>query len=131
MPSGAVKLHDGEGAGLHGATDLGEVEVHGLDVDHRQNHGGTGATLRTNRAEDVCPFITLIAWGARPGTFLGPDIGQAALLADPGLVLKPDFDRLAAGMLGDDGGKQFGEVFLCVSWAAGSCPGCCGRTEMR
>ena len=53
------------------------------------------------------------------------------LLANPGFVLPPKFDRLFARMLGDCGGDQIGKVLLCASCAAGSCCGWRGRTDKR
>ena len=66
-----------------------------------------------------------------PGAAARPDPGQGALLADAGLVLEPDLDRLAAGVLGQRLLRQAGEAFLNASCAAGSLSGCFGRTESR
>ena len=40
------------------------------------------------------------------------DAGQRALLADPGFILEPDFDRLAFGAVGELRGDSRGKVFL-------------------
>src|SRR5205085_10379640 len=69
----------------------------------------------------------------RPGAGAAarPDPGQRALLADAGLVLEPDLDRLAAGVLGRRRRDQRGEAFLKASCAASSALGCFGRTDRR
>ena len=60
-----------------------------------------------------------------------PDPGEGALLADPGIVLEPDFQWLAASGLRDGVGYRLGEAFLKPSWASGSVFGWRGRTESR
>ena len=57
-------------------------------------------TLRTDRAEQVGPGVAAVAGRPGPGAAPRPDPGQRALLADAGLILEPDLDRLAAGVLG-------------------------------
>ena len=41
------------------------------------------AKLRSGRAEQVGPVVASVAWRAGPGSTLGPDAGQFALLAEP------------------------------------------------
>ena len=67
----------------------------------------------------------------RPCATLCPDPGEGALLADAGLVLEPDLERLAARSLWDRRGYRLGEAFLKASCVAGSVFGCRGRTESR
>ena len=66
-----------------------------------------------------------------PGAAARPHPGQRALLADAGLILEPDLDRLAAGVLGQRLAYQIGEAFLNASCAASSAFGCRGLTETR
>ena len=131
MPAGAVERDDGVRARRDLGADLGEVQVHRLGVDERQHEGGANPSGRADRTEQIGPVVALIARRARTAALLGPDVGQAALLTDTGFVLPPQLDRLAARPLGDAGGNQFGEVFLCASWASTSCSGCFGRTDTR
>jgi hypothetical protein len=87
VPSSAIELHDGKAARLHKATDLCQVQVHCFDVHCGQNQGGANVSGRADGTEDVGPFITLVARRTGAASPLGPNVGQAALLADPGLVL--------------------------------------------
>src|ERR1700674_5288958 len=92
---------------------------------------------QTDIAWDPQLFARLVPSGSieeqdgRTAAALCPDAGQCALLTNPGFVLPPKFDRFFARMLGDDGFDQIGEVFLCVSCAAGSCCGWGGRPDKR
>src|SRR6202049_3894559 len=87
------------------------------------------ATRRTGRAEQVGPVVALVVRRAGPRSTLGPDASQRALLADPGLILEPDFDRLAFGAVRDLRRDCRGEVFLNVSWASSSACGWRGLTD--
>lgn len=131
MPSGSVKEQDGVTAGRHLAADLLEMQVHRFGIGIRQDQSRADIATRTDSAEYVGPLTTLVARRGRAAAALGPNAGQRALLANPGFILPPKFDRFFARMLGDDGFDQIGKVFLCVSCAAGSCRGCRGRTDSR
>ena len=131
MPACAVEQNDGMAVGRDDASDLGEVQVHRLGVGLGQDERGAEIARGTDRAEQIGPIVALIARRAWPAAALGPDAGQRPLLADARFVLPPQFDRLALRMRRDAGRDQIGEVFLCASWAAPSCSGQCGRTDMR
>ena len=105
--------------------------VHRGGVGEGHDEARRGAALGADRAEDVGPLVAGVARRAWPRAALRPDPGERALLADPGLVLEPDLERLAAGRLGERGGYRLGEAFLKRSWAAGSVFGCRGRTDSR
>src|SRR5206468_8103193 len=96
-----------------------------------QDEGGTDGPLRADRPEQVGPGVATVAGRPGPGAAPRPDPGQGALLADAGFILKPDLDRLAAGVLGQRSRHQLGEAFLNASWAASSAFGCRGRTDTR
>ncbi len=115
MPAGAVEDDDGMASSCDVATDLGEVQVHGLAVDMRQNERRSEIAFGTDGTEQIGPVVTLVARCARPGAALGPDAGQRALLPDAGFVLPPDFDRLVARVRRDAGTDQIREIFLCAS----------------
>jgi hypothetical protein len=123
VPARAIQGDDGMRAGGDLCADLRKVQVHRFGIDRRQHEGRADAPRGTDGPEQVGPVVPLIAWRAGTAALFCPDIGQAALLADTGFVLPPEFDRLAAGVLRDGGRDQLGEVFLCASWAAGSCSG--------
>src|SRR5204862_4880384 len=93
--------------------------------------GGADGALRADRAEQVGPGVAPVPWRPGPGAAPRPDPGQGALLADAGLILEPDLDRLAAGALGQRLAYQLGEAFLNASCAASSAFGCLGRTDRR
>lgn len=100
MPAGAVEDENRMGAGPDMAADLGEVPVHGLGVGIGQHQGCASRSLGADRAKEVGPSIAPVARRSGPAATAGPDPGQGALLADTGLILEPDLDRLAAGVLG-------------------------------
>lgn len=123
VPAGTVEHDHGMGTWCHVLADLGKVQVHRLDIHTRQHQGCADATVRADRAEQIGPLVACVARGRRARAARRPGVGQAALLADPGLILPPDLERPAARGLWNDGGHQSGEVFLCASWAASSCLG--------
>ena len=97
VPAGAVEDERGMGAGGDAAADLLEMQVHRLGVGIGHHQGGAGGPLGADGGEDVGPFVAAVARAWRARAEAGPDTGQRALLADPGLVLEPDLQRLAAG----------------------------------
>jgi hypothetical protein len=111
------------------AADGSEMQRHGLGVRRRHDQACCEATLRTGRAEQVGPVVASVVRRPGPRSTLGPDAGQRPLLADPGLILEPDFERLAFGAVGDLCRDCRGEVFLNVSWASSSACGWRGRTD--
>ena len=69
----------------------------------------------------------MLAHAARAHAFLVPDVGDAALLPDPGFVLEPQLDPSGLGVLVGGPPHQLGEAFLNRSCAFGSAPGWTGR----
>ena len=116
----AIENESGMAAWSDLAADLGQMQRHDLSVGGWDNEGCRGAALRTDGAEDVGPFVALIARGTGPCSTLGPDAGQRPLLADARLILEPDFDRLALGVVGEPCRDRCGEVFLKASCTASS-----------
>src|SRR4051794_6875717 len=131
VPAGAVEHDHGVGARGDLVADLRQVQAGGRGVGIRQDQGGADGALRADRAERVGPGVAAVAGRPGPGAATRPDPGQRALLADAGLVLKPDLDRLAAGVLGQRLAYQLGEAFLNAAWAASSAFGCLGLTDRR
>jgi len=127
--AGAIEDESGVATCRHLAADSSEMQRHGLGVRGRHDQARCDATLRTGRAEQVGPVVALVVRRAGPRSTLGPDAGQRALLADPGFILEPDFDRLAFGAVGDLRRDCRGEVFLNVSWASSSAFGWRGLTD--
>ena len=120
VPSGAIQCEDGERPGAHLGADFLQMQVHGVDIGVRQHKPGANASCRAHRAEQIRPFVSLIAWRGRSAATLSPDAGQATLLANPRFVLPPQLDRLTLRAGRNRGGRQVGEVFLCASCAAAS-----------
>ncbi len=82
MPTRAVEFQDRMRAGGDEGADRGQVQVHRVRVGIRQHQPGADAARRADGTEDIGLIVTTIAWRGRAAALLGPDIGQAALLAD-------------------------------------------------
>ncbi len=85
------------GPGRNLGADLGEMRAGCLGADMRQDESGRGATIGTDGAEQPDRVVAVVARDGGSCAALGPDVGERALLADTGLVLEPDLDRLVAG----------------------------------
>ena len=122
VPSGLIDQEHGVGAWRDGLGDLDEMQVHRLGIAGRQDQGGALTLFRTDGAEDVCRGGALIAGSARAGAALSPAAGDLVLLADPCLVLEPNFylvdiDRFFAR----DFIQARWELFLKSSMAPSAC----------
>jgi len=120
MPSCAVENDDGMGLGRNTIGNLAQVSIESPAIGVGHDKGCADGALRADCAEDVGPFVALIARRAGPCASFGPDAGQRALLADACLVLEPDFDGLVFGVVGEPCRDRCGEVFLKASCAASS-----------
>src|SRR5438045_7281547 len=91
---------------------LGQMQSHVCGIAARQNKPCGDSFSRSNGPEDVGRARPLIVRcrGACPA--LRPSPGDLVLLSDPGLVLKPDFYRLACRVALGDLVEAGGEVFL-------------------
>ena len=118
-------------AGCDCPCDPIEMQPRCFGVDARQDQPGRRATGRTGCAEDIAPFAARITWCARAGSTPGPFAGEGSLLPDAGFILKPYLKRLPLCMFWQGIGYEAGKVFLKACCAAGSVPGCSGRTERR
>ena len=127
MPAGAVAHQDSVRARHHLRADLREMDVHRLGVRGRHDDCGSDATFRADRAKDVGTVMAVVADHGRPRADRRPDVGVRSLLADAGLVLKPDLDGCARGAAAQRLPQQGTEVFLKASSAAGSFLGWQGR----
>lgn len=121
MLSCPVEGEHGMDVGRHASVDLLQMQVHYWGVDARQDQGSSHAARGADGSEQIGPVIALVAWCAGTAFLIGPNVGQTALLADAGLVLPLQLNRLAARMLGNTASEQGCEVFLCASWAFVSC----------
>jgi hypothetical protein len=82
----------------------------GVGVGHRQT--GSRAARWANGSEQVGAVVALIGRLAWPRSAPCPLPHDPVLLADAGLVLEPDLDRLALGEVGEVGPQRTWEVFL-------------------
>ena len=129
VPARPVQRDDGMGPRRDAAADLGKVQVHRLDVGAGEHEGGPDAPRGAYRTEQIGRGAALIPVCAGTAALVGPDIGQASLLANARFILPPEFNGLAFGLFREGCCDQIGEVFLCASPAPASCAGCRGRTE--
>lgn len=118
VPSRAVDDDDGMRSRCDMQADLLQVAVHGFGADAGGDDGGTQVAGGADGTKDVGGLVSLIAPHPWPCAALGPDTGQGSFLADPRLVLEPELDWLALGVLGKDSFDQDHEVFLKFSWAS-------------
>jgi hypothetical protein len=125
VPAGAVEHQPGAGSGRERARQLGQEGVHGRGRDLGQDQGHALAALGAHGPEQVGGGEALLARPARAHPLLVPDVGEAALLADAGLVHEPGLDPLP-GMLARDPLDQAGPGFLNRSRAPGSASGWTG-----
>ena len=75
------------------ARDFVEVKLHHVGVGVGQREGRPNAAGGADRAEQIGVVIALVGGLPRPRSAPGPLPDLAVLLADAGLVRKPDFDR--------------------------------------
>jgi hypothetical protein len=91
------------------------VELHHVSVGVGQHEGRPDAAGRADRAEQIGVVIALVGELPWPRPALGPLPDKAVLLADPGLVLKPDFDRRRLRQAVEMSLQRVREVFLKAS----------------
>lgn len=103
------------GSLLHLPTDFVEVVLHGMGVGPRHHQRSADAPGRTDGAEQIGAFVSLICRLARPGSPFRPQTHPAVLLPDACFVLKPDFYSLALRQMAYVGFERAGEVFLNAS----------------
>ena len=97
------------------ARDFVEVELHHVGIGIGQREGRPDAAGRADRAEQIGVVIALVGGLPWPLPAPGPLPNQAVLLADAGLVLKPDFDRRGLRQSFEMGLQRAWEVFLNAS----------------
>jgi hypothetical protein len=85
--------------------------VHGSDANFRHDHSDTGTASRANGTKQVRPRKPAVALSPWSRAALGPNAGQSALLANPGFVLEPDFNRPTSAFRWNCGTCQVGEFF--------------------
>jgi hypothetical protein len=91
------------------------MELHHVGVGVGQREGRADAAGRADRAEQIGVVIALVGGLPWPRPASGPLPDKAVLLADPGLVLKPDFDRRRLRQAVEMSLQRVREVFLKAS----------------
>ena len=112
MPSGAIEQQDGVGALGDVARDFVEVKLHHVGVGIGKRQSRSDAARRADRAEQIGVVVALVGGLSGPRSTPGPLADEAVLLADPGFVLEPDFDRRRLGDPFEMSLQRAREVFL-------------------
>ena len=115
VPSGPVEEESGVGALGDVARDFIEMELHHVGVGVGQRERGADAPRRADGAEQIGVVVALVGGLPRPRSAPGPLPNLAVLLADTGLVLKPDFDRRRLGQAVEMSLQRARKVFLNAS----------------
>ncbi len=102
------------------AGDFAQMLGHGMGVAPRHDQCGGLTKLWTNCTEDVGRPCTLIMRRCRPCSTFGPAARDLVLLADPSLILEPDFYSFSSGCSGGNVCHCGGEAFLKSTIAWGS-----------
>ena len=91
------------------------MELHHVSVGVGQREGRPDAPRRADRAEQIGIVVALVGGLPWPRSAPGPLPNLAVLLADAGLVFKPDFDRRRLRQAFEMGLQRAREVFLKAS----------------
>jgi hypothetical protein len=73
------------------------MKLHHVGVGMRKRQSRSDAASGTDRAEQIGVVVALVGGLPRPRSALRPLADKAVLLADPGFILEPDFDRRRLG----------------------------------
>ena len=79
------------------ARDFVEVKLHHVGVGTRKRQSRSDPASGTDRAEQIGVVIALVGGLPWPRSTPGPLADKAVLLANPGLIRKPDLDRRRLG----------------------------------
>jgi hypothetical protein len=96
------------------------MQVHHFGICTWRNDCGAHLAQWADGAKNIGGVMAVIAYHQWPGAAWRPDIGVAAFLADPRLVLEPDFYRRSSRAADECGVHQTGKVFLKVASASAS-----------
>src|SRR5580692_10681888 len=96
VPAGTIEDHHGMRIGGDLAADLAEMMVHRGGIANRHDQRRRFALRRAHRAKHIGRGEAEILWRRRPAAGLPPHPGQAVLLPDASLVLKPYLDSRTA-----------------------------------
>ena len=97
------------------ARDFVEMKLHHVGVGIGKRQGRANAAGGADRAEQIGVVVALVGGLPWPCSAPGPLPNLAVLLADAGLVFKPDFDRRRLGQAVEMSLQRAREVFLKAS----------------
>ncbi|BAK82519.1 hypothetical protein GLX_01070 [Komagataeibacter medellinensis NBRC 3288] len=123
MPSGAIEQDNRVDVSCHATRDFLDMQLQASRAGEWERQASGLAARRADRPELPGIVVALVGRLAWPLVAPGPLPDDAVLLADPGLVLKPDLYRLSLLQMAGVGARDAREVFLNASMTAGSCPG--------
>ena len=129
MPAGLVEDDDSVGTVLDGLRDLRQMQAHGRGIAAGQDQARGLALSWTDGAEEPSRTGPLVTRCRGPAAALCPSSGDLVLLADAGLVLKPNLYLFVAADRSGNLCQRGGEVFLKAAWASRSWAGWRGRAE--
>ena len=112
VPSSPIEQQDGVCALGDVARDFVEVELHHVGVGIGKRQGRSDTPSWADRAEQIGVVVALIGGLSGPRSTPGPLADEAVLLADPGFILEPDFDRRRLGEPCEMSFQRAREVFL-------------------
>src|ERR1700730_8991029 len=96
VPTGTIEDHYGMGIAGDLAADLAEMMVHGGGIADRHDQRCRLALRRADRTKQIGRGEAEVLRRDRSAAGLPPHPGQAVLLADASLVLKPHLDTRTA-----------------------------------
>lgn len=126
MPARTVEQQDSVSILCDMAGDFLEMELHGFGVSVWKCEASTFALGRTDGPEEIGIGVTLVGGLSWPCAASGPQPDGAVLLADPRLILEPDFSRRANFQFAQMAAQRRVEVFLKAAIVSASWPGCRG-----
>jgi hypothetical protein len=115
VPPSPVEKHHGVCALGDVARYFVEMELHHVCIGIGKRQGRSDTPRWADRAEQIGVVIALVGGLPWPRSSPGPLPNLAVLLADPGFVLEPDFDRRRLGQPFEMGLQRAREVFLKAS----------------
>ena len=109
-------------AWCHQGRDFIKMPLHGLSVAAGQDKARTDTARGTDGTEDIGRLRALVPERRGSAAASRPAPGEHGFLADPGLILPPNFYRGVGREPGSDLPQPGGEVFLKSSTANSFCP---------
>ena len=130
VPSGPVDDEYSVSAWCHQGRDFIKMPLHGLSVAAGQDKARTDTARGTDGTKDIGRLRALVPGRRGSAAASRPAPGEHGFLADPGLILPPNFYRGVGREPGSDLPQPGGEVFFKSSTANSFCPLWRGRADI-